>query len=132
MSQENVDSMGRALDAYNRADKAAWLAEFDPDAVMIPARQWPENAPIRGAEAIWDFYMAVTGTWAEGFTQSGEVIDSGDTLVINNRREARGRASGEAAEFDYWLVVTYRSGKAVRHEWFADRAEALEAARLSE
>jgi len=132
MSHENVETMRRTLDAFNRADKAAWLAEHDPDVVMIPAREWPENAPIRGADAIWDFYVAATDPWDEGSSQFGEVIDSGDTLVINNRREARGRASGANVEFSYWTVTTFRSGKPIRHEWFADRAEALEAAGLQE
>jgi ketosteroid isomerase-like protein len=132
MSQQNVDSVRRGLDAFNRADKAAWLAEFDSDAVMIPARQWPENAPIRGAEAIWDFYNAVGGTWADGASGAGEVIDSADKVLVNYRREARGRASGAAVEFNYWQVATFRKEKAVRLEWFTNRAEALEAAGLSE
>jgi hypothetical protein len=33
---------------------------------------------------------------------------------------------------DHWLVVTFRDGKPCRDEWFTDRAEALEAAGLSE
>jgi ketosteroid isomerase-like protein len=132
MSQENVETIRRTLEAFNRADKAAWLADHDPDVVMIPARQWPENAPVRGADAVWDFYLAATDTWDEGSTQIGEVIGSGDTLVVNNRRDARGRASGANVEFSYWTVVTFRSGKPARYEWFADRAEAVEAAGLSE
>ena len=132
MSQKNVETMRRTLEAFNRGDKAAWLAEHDPDVVMIPAREWPENAPIRGADAIWDFYVAATDPWDEGSSQFDEVIDSGDTLVINNRRGARGRASGANVEFSYWTVTTFRSGKPIRHEWFADRAEALEAAGLQE
>ena len=124
--------MRRTLDAFNRGDKAAWVAEHDPNVVMIPARQWPENTPIRGAEAIWDFYLAATDTWDEGVSQIGEAIDAGDTLVVNNRREARGVASGANVEFSYWIVATFRSGKPVRLEWFADRAEALQAARLAE
>jgi ketosteroid isomerase-like protein len=55
MSQENVDSMRRSLDAFNRRDEVAWLATFDPEAELVPAREWPENAPVRGAQAIWDF-----------------------------------------------------------------------------
>jgi ketosteroid isomerase-like protein len=124
--------MRRTLDAFNRADKAAWLAEHDPDVVMIPAREWPENAPIRGAAAIWDFYIAATDTWDEGLSQIDEAIDSGDTVVINSRRAARGRASGADVEFNYWIVATFRSGKPIRLEWFATRPEALEAAGLPE
>lgn len=133
MSQKNVEVMRQSLDAFNRGDKTAWLAMFDPDAEMVPARDWPESAPIRGAEAIWDFYMEVTGAWNEGSFEFGEVIDSrADKIVANNRREARGRASGAGFEFSYWSVNSYRDGKAVRVEWFADRAEALEAAGLRE
>ena len=63
MSQENVEIVRRGVDAINRGDKTAWLGTFDPDAEMVPARQWPEHAPIRGAGAIWDFYDAVTAAW---------------------------------------------------------------------
>jgi len=34
--------------------------------------------------------------------------------------------------FSYWVVATFRDGRAIRVEWFADRAQALEAAGLRE
>jgi ketosteroid isomerase-like protein len=40
----------------------------------------------------------------------------------------RGKASGAKVVWSYWVVFTLRDGKAVRIEWFGDRAEALEAA----
>ena len=133
MSEENVERVRQATDALNRGDKAAWLTLNDPDAVMIPARQWPENAPIRGAAAIWDFYVEVGRTWEAGAFELAEIIDSGaDTVVSNVRRQTRGKASGVDVDFSYWVVMTERKGKAVRIEWFADRADALEAAGLSE
>jgi|SRR5829696_2134906 len=133
MSQENVEITRQTLDAFNRGDKGAWLAMFDPDAEMVPAPEWPENAPIRGAEAIWDFYVEVTGAWEEGLSEFGEVINAGaDKVVANNRRDAHGRTSGAGVEFSYWTVGTYQNGKVVRIEWFADRAKALEAAKLRE
>jgi ketosteroid isomerase-like protein len=133
MSQENVESMHQSLDAFNRRDKTAWLATFDPEAEMFPASEWPENAPIHGAEAIWDFYVEVTGAWEEGSFELGEIIESGtDTIVANSWRETRGKASGAGVAFTYWLVATFRDGKTIRVEWFADRAKALEAAGLQE
>jgi ketosteroid isomerase-like protein len=132
MSQENVEIVRRGVDAFNRRDKTAWLATFDPEAEMFPAREWPENAPTRGAEAIWDFYVEVTSAWEEGSFELGEIIESGtDKIVVNNRREARGRASGAGVAFSYWAVITFRGGKAIRIEWFAERDQALEAAGLS-
>ena len=133
MSQENVENVRRGVDAINTGDKTAWLAMFDPDAEMVPARQWPEHAPIRGAGAVWDFYDAVTAVWDEGAFELGEVIDCGaDKVLANTRRAARGKASGAGVNFSYWFMTTYRNGRAIRVEWFADRDEALEAAELSE
>src|SRR2546425_8383537 len=129
MSEENIQSMRESVDAFNRRDKAAWLATFDPAAEVLPAREWPEHAPIHGAEAIWDFYSEVTAAWEEGKFELGEIIEAGtDKLVANSRRDARGKASGAAVAFSYWAVNTFRDGKMIRVEWFADRAHALEAA----
>jgi hypothetical protein len=42
-----------------------------------------------------------------------ELIDAGnDKLVANQRRMMRGKASGAGVVYDYWLVVTFRNGKA--------------------
>jgi hypothetical protein len=42
-------------------------------------------------------------------------------------------AAGQAAQaFSYWVVTTFRNGRALRIEWFSDRDEALEAGGLSE
>src|SRR5437762_3462428 len=104
MSQENVEIMRRANDAINRGAKAAWLASVDPEAEMAPAREWPERATVRGAEAIWDFYAQVREAWDEGSFEIGEIIEAGsDKLVVNSRRQARGRASGAGIEFSYWF-----------------------------
>ena len=133
MSRENAEIIRQGIDAFNRQDKAAWLATLDPDAVMVPARQWPEKAPVRGAQAIWDFYVQVTVAWEEGSFGVGEILEApGDALIVNARREARGMASGASVQFNYWAVFAFRRGKTVRIEWFADRDEALEAAGLSE
>jgi ketosteroid isomerase-like protein len=133
MSQENVESLRGNNDAFNRGDRAAWLSGLDPDAKMVPARDWPEKAPVHGREAIWDYYVEVTQAWEVGAFELGEIIEAGtDKLIVNVRRHARGRASGADLVFSYWNLALYREGQAIRIEWFAERAEALEAAGLSE
>jgi hypothetical protein len=47
-------------------------------------------------------------------------------------RQARGRGSGAEVKWSGALVWTIREGKVVRVVWFRTRAEALEAAGLSE
>ena len=133
MSQENVEVVRRGPDAFNRRDKAAWVAVCDPDVENFPPKEWPENAPIRGAEAIWDFFVEAVNAWEEGSFQWGEFIDAGtDKIVANQQREMRGKASGAGVVWSYWVVFTFRDGKLIRFEWFRDRTEALEAAGLSE
>ena len=133
MSEENVEIVRRAFDAFNRRDKAAWLADFDADCETLPAKEWPENAPIRGAEACWDFYIQAANAFEEGSFELAEIRDAGDDRVIaNQRREMRGKESGASVVYDFWVVVTLRRGKQIRWEWFSTEAEVLEAAELSE
>ena len=129
---EKVELLRVSVDALNRGDRTAWLSTFDPDGVMIPAHEWPERAPVRGAAAVWDFYAGVIATWEAGSFELGEIIEvSEDTLVLNVRRETRGRASGAGVAFDYWNVTKFRRKRVIQAEWFPERAEALEAVERS-
>ena len=133
MSRDNQETIRQGNDAFIRGDKAAWLDTFDSDVVMIPARDWPENSPTRGTEALWDFYTEATADWEGGSLEVGEMIDTREDRVVGNARyEGHGKTSGAGFEFSYWFVSTFRNGKTTRVEWFSDRDQALEAAGLSE
>jgi ketosteroid isomerase-like protein len=133
MTQENVKVLREALAAFNRRDRAAWLALCDPNLENLPPRDWPESAPIQGADAVFDFYAQGNEPWEDSPLEHAEIIDADDdTLVAHVRGEVQGRASGAGVHWSFWQVVTLRKGKAVRIEWFGDRAQALEAVGLSE
>src|SRR4051794_14338724 len=133
MSRENVETLHQAMDAFNRRDRTAWLALCDPEYETVPSDDWPEIEPIRGAETAWDFYVQADEPWEQGHYEYVDVLDAGnDRVVARMRREARGKASGVSVEYSYWIVVTFRNGKAFRIQWFEDRKEALEAVGLSE
>lgn len=129
MSQANVEVLRRVLDAFNRRDRAAWRAACDPELEDRPPREWPESQPIRGADAVFDFLLEGTAPWEDNDFEIVELIETGaETVVAQIRSEVRGKASGAAVTWNYWNVATVRDGTARRFEWFADRAEALEAA----
>jgi len=133
MSQENVETLRRGLEAFNRRNKAAWIAICDPEVENLPPREWPENARIRGPESIWDFYVEAVDAWDQGSFEWGEILDAGnDKIVANQLRTMRGKASGASVAWSYWVLFTFRNGKVLRFAWFADQSEALEAAGLSE
>jgi ketosteroid isomerase-like protein len=133
MSRQNMENLRRVLDAFNRRDKAAFVAVCDPQVENVPPREWPENAPIQGAEAIWDFFVEAQEAWDEGSYEFGEIIDAGrDKVVANQLRAMRGKTSGASVAWSFWVVFTFRDGRVLRWEWFADRDEALEATRVPE
>ena len=132
MSEENVELVRRGLEALDRRDLSSWLAVSDEDLEVVPTRDWPEPG-VRGAEAAFNWYLQVFDT-LQGFRAADtEFIDAGaDKVLLQYRRDVRGKGSGAKVEWRRWCVVTVRNGKGLRGEWFLDRADALEAAGLSE
>jgi ketosteroid isomerase-like protein len=132
MSEENVERLKRALDAFSRRGRAAWRELCDPDFEWVPVGDWPEAGPIRGRDAVWDMIVASDEPWERGAYQIIELADRGDKVAAHLRRDLRGKSSGVKVNYDYWFVLTFRNHKAVRGEFFQDRAGALEAAGLEE
>jgi ketosteroid isomerase-like protein len=135
MSDGNAERLRQGLDAVNRRDKAGWLVLCDPELENVPTRDWPEPDPIRGSEAVWDFFVEVLEPWGEESSpfEFVEVIDLGnDKVVAEMRSELQGKASGASVAWRFWNVGTFRNGTLLRLEWFTDKAEALEAAGVRE
>ena len=127
--EENVEIARGWIDAFNRGDKAAFLALCDPDYENVPSSDWPESQPIRGREAVWAFFVQASDTWERVTYYIGELIEvAEDRLVFKERADIRGAASGVTVPWSYWVVMTFRAGKIRRSQWFSTRAEALEAA----
>jgi ketosteroid isomerase-like protein len=134
MSQENVETMRRSLQAFDQRDRNAWLASRHPDVEVVPAGIWPEADMIRGPEAGWDFYVAALDAFeAINLGEAVELVDAGaDEVLIHYGLTVRGKTSGAEVEFVFSVVVTFRDGKIVRDHWFVDQADALEAVGLRE
>jgi ketosteroid isomerase-like protein len=131
MSQENVELMRQATEALLRRDRAAWLALHGEDVEAIPIPDWPEPA-MRGRE-VWDFLVKLMDAFEPIPIGRVEFVDAGaDKVLTHQRTDFRGRGSGAEVEFEYWIVSTIQEGQIRRGQWFVDRAEALEAAGLSE
>jgi ketosteroid isomerase-like protein len=132
MSEENVELVRRLLEALDRRDLTSWLAVVDEDVEVVPTREWPEPG-VRGAEAAFNWYVQAFDNLQPFRTTDTEFIDAGsDKVLLQYRTDVRGRGSGAKVEFRRWAVLTIRKGRILRGEWFSDRAEALEAAGLSE
>jgi ketosteroid isomerase-like protein len=132
MSQENVDKAREFIDAYNRRDFDAAVKDFDPGIEwVLPAQQQSDSG--RGPEAAIRFFGEIDETMEELTLKPQEFIDGGDRVATRLRHQGSGKISGiEVDEELYHQVATFRNGKIVRMEYFADWGEALEAAGLAD
>jgi ketosteroid isomerase-like protein len=131
MSEVNVETV-RAIFAHTAGgDFSRWLDEVTDDFVFVTSRELPDAGTYRG-EGAKQWLTA----WVESFEghtiEATNFIDNGDKVVFAILQRGRPRDSQVAVEGRWWVVDTFRDGRIARVEVFTNRAEALEAAGLSE
>ena len=128
MSQENLEIVRKAVEAYARGDLDTALTHADPDIVWNPV----EEAATQGQDAI----RANVERWEIDFDDfeatPEEYIDAGDQVLVTIHWSGRGRGSGLQVDIRTYMVFTARDGTLIRMDEFTERSEALEAAGLSE
>jgi ketosteroid isomerase-like protein len=130
MSEENVEVVRKAIDYeyYGVGDRAEAEAIFDPQVVLNPIDEGPSSGFVAMRSDM--------ERWASAFNELTvtveEIIDAGDRVVVVTHHEGRGRESGVEVDTRFYEVYSLRDGKVSRVDEYIDRAEALEAAGLSE
>ncbi len=132
MSQENVEIVRRALEAWNRRDLTAWLATMRSDAEIDWSRaEGPFKGIYRGHPAHRDFWDVFWSTFEDVKVESHGFTEIGPDVVYSNTARFRGRDGIEVAARST-LLNTVENGQITRLRMFRERAEALEAAGLRE
>jgi ketosteroid isomerase-like protein len=124
------------IEAYNRGYLDAALAWYHPDVEYITPRQIIPLGfdPIyRGRQGRIEVQQRWTEEWGEFEFRPEELIDLGDGRLLQvGRMRGRGASSGAALDNDYADLQWLSGGRVIREQVFLDRAEALDAAGLSE
>jgi ketosteroid isomerase-like protein len=134
MPEENVEvgkSVRRLFAAFNRRDWRAFSAELDAEVEYVPVE---EDAVYRGPEAVTQYAKGWLEAWGT-FLGEVEEIESTpvkDRAFIVVRFRGGGKGSGVAIDTRGFWVSESRGGRLYRISDYTDRAEALEAAGLSE
>jgi ketosteroid isomerase-like protein len=138
MSQVNVEIVRRIYDAAARHDPDAVFALYDPEVELDASRlgivgtAGAMQGISHGHDGLRTFFREWHEAWENIEYDYDELIEAGEHVISVVTRRGRGRLSGAEAELRVALVWTLREGKVVRVVWFPTRAEALEAAALSE
>lgn len=132
MSEENIEIVRSALDAWNRQDDEAALQLFSVDTELDASGRILNPDIYTGIEGFMRFRRDIAEAWDRFELEIEDLFDSGSLVVVFVRSIGKGRASGIEVDFRSAWLVTMSDQKITRVRLYRERKEALEAAGLSE
>jgi ketosteroid isomerase-like protein len=131
MSQENVETVGRAIAAINARNIDAYLACCTENVELLIAES--VGAEYLGADGIKRFFTDIEDVGPDFRIEVQRVQALGDSNVLAFLRvSSTGRASGIVTGAESANVYDFIDGKISRIRIFLDRDEALKAVGLAE
>jgi ketosteroid isomerase-like protein len=132
MSRENMDALRAIYDEYSRGNFAAGVDLYDRHVLLVSRADLPDTDRYVGVDSIRaymrDFLAPVTDMrWV-----AEELLEVENSIVVTTHQRGTGRESGLPMEGRYFVVWTFRGRAVIRIEFFADRADALEAVGMRE
>ena len=131
MSQENVEIVRAAIDAFNRGDWEAGLKDTDPDFEFDFSRA---VGPVQGVfklGQIRGFLEEMFGQWEAVSMEIDEFREAGEQVATRFNNHHRGR-DGIEVQVRPSIVWTFRDGSIVRACMYQEWQEAVEAVGLRE
>ncbi|MEA2202394.1 MAG: SnoaL-like domain [Solirubrobacteraceae bacterium] len=127
MSQQNVEIVRRAIDAFIHHDLDAAVRDNDSEVEVDFSRSRGVEAGIyHGHEDVRAFWRMFLDAFDRISVSVDEFIECGEHVVVPNRTCFWGR-EGIEVEAHSTYVVTFRNGRIVEWRLFQTRAEALKA-----
>ena len=118
MSQQDVDTIKGAYDAFARQDIEGVMAAFDDSIDWDVPDSVPWGGHYRGKEEVGGFFAKLPEYVDELNVEPQEYIDAGDKVIATGRHH--GNIGGESFETRFAMVWTMSSGKAVAFKEYSD------------
>ena len=134
MSQENVEIVRQAVEAFNREDADAFVALAGLNVEWEDAIFWSGvTRTYRGRQELREWFNQVLEPWESLHVEVEEITEAAnDGVFYCLFLTGRGKGSGVDTELRVWAVNWFADGKVSRRRVFRERDEALEAAGLTE
>jgi len=133
MSQENVEIVRRAWEAWIRGDLDAIFETFDPAVEWDTTtfQGWPEPGVYHRHEGVRRFFEEWLAFWERYEAGVEEYVDvDDDRVLVLAWQRATVRGSSVPVQMDWAQLCTLKRGLVCRMAAYSDRGEALEAVGL--
>jgi ketosteroid isomerase-like protein len=128
MSEENVQLVRGAIDAFNRGDLEWLLERIDDDFVFDWTRsRGPLAAIYRGPDGLTEFLREQWETFESFVMEPSEFIDRGRYVVVPNTVHVQGRNGIEASAETNQVFTLEPDGRVSRVTMYQELEEALAA-----
>jgi ketosteroid isomerase-like protein len=132
MSQENVEVMRAAMEAFNRRDGEGFDACLAKETEIVPVRAALEGTTYVGPDAGTQYCRAVEQSWDDLRWEVDEIRDGAQWVLALGRIRGKGHDTGAIIDNRAGWLAQIRGGLITKFQTYSDRADALEAAGLSE
>jgi ketosteroid isomerase-like protein len=130
MSKENVEIVQRFYQQYVTTGQLP--SELLDEDCEVHDHDTPDQGVYRGIAGVERWLQDWNDAWAEWSIAPEEFIDADDCVVAVVRMHAKGSGSGLELDRQDAVVYRFRGDKIVRGDYYNSKAQALEAAGLSE
>jgi ketosteroid isomerase-like protein len=124
MSEENVEVVRQAYEAFGRGDLTALVQLFREDVLSYTAAPL-QPAEHHGHEGLLQWMSDWTEAFDEFAIEALEYVDLGDRVVVGAHQRATGAGSGVPVERDFWLLHRLDKGEIVAIGIYDTKAQAL-------
>ncbi len=129
MSQENVEIVRRAIDAFSRTGEPPEYL-FHPDVEVWESPELPGELAGKGLENLIRVNENLLESFEEWSIEQEKSFDLGERVLVFVRFRAKGKGSGVEVDAPLAYLLTLRDGKVIEWGLFGDRSNALEAVGL--
>ncbi len=129
MSQENIDTVRRACEAWGTGDISIYGAMYAPDAIAHAGPLAPEftGGEITGPDQIIASFESLMATFEQSELIPTRFIEDDDSLVVPVVMRAVTRESPAPIEWHLVIAYRFRDGLITHQAWYPTLGEALDA-----
>jgi ketosteroid isomerase-like protein len=133
MSQENVEIVRTAFDAFGEGDMDAVLALCDENIEITQAAELPGvSRRQRGHAGVLEAFAIWPDLWEDYRVEIVRLADVGDHVIATTINRGRGKGSGVPVEMPFTFLFRVRGGRIAEWRLFMREEQALKAVGLAE